>query len=431
MLNLKHESVSLENEDVDVLTHDILEGTEAEVEYTAISNEALRLFDQQEGLAHLALAMETIQQPKQTDLALAEIALEMIHIGNTLDISGITTGLESNQPNVSMEGIFDGIKNLMKKIGAALKKLWLGFLKLMGSLEADVKLQVIKLKELRQKLASRRDTDSIINVDSLSDMMTAGRAKSFTDIIKATEKAYDTFSQSTDIYATFCSKYARMAYLGWQSKGKLAYRVVETAKGALTAVEQSARSFPEKAPEDDNLNATGTSFGVYISINLTETIRRANQVGESNYEQEYKQLADIANSVRAHSRKAINKYTEPTELNLPKVRELSSMIDGMISFFMDWLRLFKSRMSGYGQVMDAWISSIEEYDWLKIDNIPVGKIGRKVAEMVIPDYSRLNKAAYNSMNLFYPFHQYCKSNFVGMKFVAKEVERLVGKYEKA
>ena len=429
MIEIKNTGISFESEDV--LREQLIDNAGAESEVVAASDEVMDLSSKLEGMEHLALALGSIDQFKPTDLALAEIAMEMINVGNTLDVSRISTGLESNQLDVSMEGIFDGLKAIAKKIGSALKKMWWGFLKLMGSLEADVKLQVLKLKEMREKLAKRRDTELSINVDEISELLTGSRAKSFSDIIKATEKAYDTFTQSTDVYATFCNKFARMSYLGWQSKGKLSYRVMETAKMALKAVEQSTSDFPLKAPEDDNLNATAASFGQYIAVNLTETIRRANEVGESNYEQEYKQLADIANGVRAHSRKVIHKYAEPTEMQLPKVRELSSMIDGMISFYMDWLRMFKNRMTGYGQVMDAWLASIEAFDWIKVDGLPVGKLARKAAEILMPDYNRLNKAAYNALNLFPPFHGFCKKNFVGLKMVTKEVERLVGKYEKA
>lgn len=381
-------------------------------------------------MEHLILAVEAIQQPAPTDLALMEVATEMLAVGSGLAVDKVIASFENYtvaQP--SLEGLGDILKGIKKSLVNALKKMWYNFLKLFGSINADCKLRILKLKELRDKLKTKKDTDGSIDVEKLSQLVTAGRAKNFGDIAKNLASMYQTFSQTTDDYANFCSKYARMSFLGWQMKGKIKDRLIETSSGALKAVNEGVKTFNRKAPHDDSLNATSSSFGYYLSLNVDEIQSKAANVDRTD-EKHYKRLADIARSISAKTTEETPSYQEASEIALPTARELTSVIDGLIVFYNDWMRIIKVKLKPFQDVVWNWINEIEGWDDLAYNQVS-GKLVRKVAEMVVPDLGRLNKFAYTALNLSYPFYRFCDKNLSGLSGVHKDLTRIVNQLQKA
>lgn len=428
-IEFKTVHLGLESDDIETLQESVVDGAAAAVEVDAVSQEALRLFEYAEGLENLALALNHYTKPSGADLALAEIATEMINIGAGADISKLQGSFENySTPEVSLEGVLDVLKATGSKIAATLKKLWLGFKRMLGSLNSWIKLEVVQLKELRKVLSNLSDTDAEIQLDELSDLLTSGKARSFADLVKANAAQCDQFVKASDNYLSFISRYASAAYSGWKTKGDFKTRLKETTANAVKTLEASKGMFQLTVDTDDRVSYAEPSFKRTIGFNFPETISRIEAVGDRDAD--YRQLADAVVGFSAKAAKMDSEYATPQAMALPKVSEVIAMVDKLISFSEEWYRVQKAKVRTFSEVMTAWIGAIEAFDGVTVSNIDVGKITRTMTQLFVRDYGKLNQIAYSTANLFDPFYTYSNNVLQTTRNVRKLLEKLSKKFNK-
>lgn len=430
-IEIKNLFLGFESEDIDTLRDSILDGAAAAVECIAVSDEVKRLFDYTTGLESLAMTLSHYQSPKATDLALTEIALEMMDVGSDIDTSDIRIGLENyTDSTVSLEGVMDKIKAAAKKMGALLKKLWLGFKRMLGSLNSWIKLEVIQLKELRTTLSKLKDTDVEVDLSDLSLILTSGKARSFADLVKACEKQCDTMIKNTDVYSTFLGKYAAAGYSSWKNKGGFKERLVMMTDALTTVIQETKQFLPVKLDANEGFAFFEPTFKQSLGLNTPATLSKIAAV--ENPTTDYREIADAIAKFGAEAVKVDLEYTEPTPLALPRIAEVSKLVDKLISFSENWYRVQDQKTDQFDRVMTEWINKIELYDNMGTDDSPnAGAQVRNIMELIVRDYGLINQIAYGTWELFEPFYHYADRGLHTTRNVRRTLEKMTKKYDKA